>query len=356
MAARGSDDAKHEYFPLFDYARLALAMTVAMAHSHLFPANYLGDLSVRVFFALSGWLIGGILYDSASKDIVRFYFNRVARIWIPYFFAVALLFGVSLLKEPADLHFFEYLFYDATFTHNLFIVPRIAEIFSDLPLGGTNNHFWTLSVEEQFYLFAPVIIILMRGGRSPLFWAAVALVAWASGQFASIAFGVLAVVVRRRYGDWHLRLPSQAGLFIGLIASWAVIHFELAPYRFASPVFSICLVLLLARKGPASRIGAFAGGISYPLYLNHWVGIFAANELLQAIPSIGFVGQQLVSAFGNLGLASVLYVAIDLQVKKRRSQFYTPAFGRICTMLAFGSIAVGIIGGLVIMALRASAA
>ena len=104
------DHLKAAYFPYFDWLRLTLAMTVALVHDGLPIDTNAANFAVQVFFALSGWLIGGILLNSQRKDLPRFYFNRAARIWIPYYFSVGLLFAVSLLKEPIDWEWLEYLF------------------------------------------------------------------------------------------------------------------------------------------------------------------------------------------------------------------------------------------------------
>ena len=73
-----------EYFPAFDWLRLILAMTVALAHDGLPMDHRAANFAVQVFFALSGWLIGGILFDSDRGKLPRFYFNRATRIWAPY--------------------------------------------------------------------------------------------------------------------------------------------------------------------------------------------------------------------------------------------------------------------------------
>jgi hypothetical protein len=56
----------HKHYPAFDYLRIVLAIVVAVGHSGLIVWEPAGNYSVQVFFALSGWLIGGILLRSAA--------------------------------------------------------------------------------------------------------------------------------------------------------------------------------------------------------------------------------------------------------------------------------------------------
>src|SRR5689334_22655160 len=114
------DPSINTYYPAFDYLRIVLAMLVAAGHSKLVLWEQTGNYSVQIFFALSGWLIGNILLQSNARDLPRFYFNRAARIWIPYFVAIILLMIASLLKEKITEKWIEIFFYDVTFVYNFF--------------------------------------------------------------------------------------------------------------------------------------------------------------------------------------------------------------------------------------------
>lgn len=341
------------YFPAFDWMRLVLAMTVALAHDGVPMDSHAANFAVQVFFALSGWLIGGILFDSDRKSLPRFYFNRATRIWAPYYFSVALIFAVSLLKEPLDAHWLEYLFYDLTYTHNWFISPRILEIQNDLPLQGTTNHFWSLSVEEQFYLIAPLLILFLKWGRSPVLWGAVALFAVALQTFyGAIALGVFAVTLQRRVGDWHVNGAAPLLIAAALVLCVVIYTKWNGAYYFAAPPAAVLIVLLLARAGPKAKLAAFVGGISYPLYLNHWLGIFISHEIAQALPFVGKYTAVAIGAVLNIAIASVLFIAIDEQVRKRRGQWYSESRGKTAAIVAYGLVAIGAVGGLVFAVAR----
>src|SRR6266508_6836356 len=80
--------AKLSSYPLFDWLRFVLASAVVLGHTKIITWSPAGNLSVQVFFALSGWLIGGILLETKRDELPRFFFNRTTRIWLPYFFAI----------------------------------------------------------------------------------------------------------------------------------------------------------------------------------------------------------------------------------------------------------------------------
>ena len=99
----------------------------------------------------------------------------------------------------------EIVFYDFTSVFNLFGLPQIRQYQWAMPLDGTGGHFWSVNAEEQFYLLAPLVLVLLpsRHGRRVITWIVIALVAWVSRCYASIAFGVLAAVVAESL--WGLR-------------------------------------------------------------------------------------------------------------------------------------------------------
>lgn len=258
-------------WPLFDPLRFALASTVALAHFGVIQHHHAGNFAVQVFFALSGWLIGGILLRTDRKALPRFFYNRVMRIWIPYFLAVVALYAVGAAKTGTGNGFFRFLFYDLTFTHNWFI-PKVPDVLSRMPLQGTGAHFWSLAVEEQFYLGAPLLVVLLGWGRSPVVWVAIFLLQFVllDGWYGSVSLGVGAAALRTRYGDWHERPGAVLGLLAIAVTSLVAIVTGVVPYAYATCVLAISIVLLCARRGPRSKgLLTFLGAMSFPMYLNH---------------------------------------------------------------------------------------
>jgi len=313
----------------------------------------IGSLGVQCFFAMSGWLIGGILLRSDRSSLPKFFFGRVTRIWIPYFAALVLLYGSSLIKEgpEAFLRWWPFLVFDSTFTRWWFAeYPSLAMADSLMPFRGTGWHFWSISVEEQFYLAAPLIITLVRYGRSPLLWGLTAAVlTLTQSGFAAVAVGVFAATLQQEFPYWYLR-PMATVLIAAATALCAVLLFGLHA-KLMYPLVGCGVMLLSAIPGPRFAFAEFVGGISYPLYLNHWIGLFVAASIVKrgSLPGdwqgpLGYVLAVIVAA--------LLYVAIDRVVMRHRSTFYTERVGRWCTVGAYVNMAAGVVFGVILFALR----
>jgi peptidoglycan/LPS O-acetylase OafA/YrhL len=337
-----------EYYPYFDWLRILLASVVMLAHEEVIPTYGPSYVAVQVFFALSGWLIGGILLKTPPAGLPRFYFNRVARIWGPYYAALAILIGVSLLRDPITPKWSEFVYYKCTFVYNAFGPPQLEKHRQDMPLEGSGNHFWSVNAEEQFYLVAPLLLVVASPliGRSICTWIAISLLSWYFiPLYASIAMGVTAAVVVSKAGSIHLKGIARlilavvvVGAAYGLIAGWKL--------EVLVPPLSIAVVLLLATLGQPTRLGAIAGGISYPLYLNHWLGAFVAHAALKPIGLRDSAVSHVLSITFSLFFAYFMYRLVDRPLLKRRSQYFTPARGRAAMLVAYGLVIVGLIVGL----------
>jgi peptidoglycan/LPS O-acetylase OafA/YrhL len=339
------------YYPLFNYLRMILALTVAMYHAHVFEWERAGVLAVEVFFALSGFLIGGILMKMAPAELPRFFFNRSARIWIPYFVAVALLIVASIARDDITNKWVEIVFYKATFSYDFFGPPQLAEYASQMPLAGTGNHFWSICAEEQFYLFAPLLLVLMpaRIGRSPWIWLAMYLgqvIINPNGLFAGITLGVLGAIMKERFGAWYTQPRAAWTLAVIVVLSGASMLLHDATFFYSSPIFANSLVLLAAQPGKQDAIGDYLGGLSYPLYLNHWIGLVIANEIYQRFGDPEGTVNHTTGVFFSVLVSAILYQCVDVQVRKYRDRMYTAARGKLAAGVGYILVITGLAVGL----------
>lgn len=342
-----SVETRNSYYPAFDYLRITLAGTVAAGHAGLSLWSESGNYSVQVFFALSGWLIGGILLKSEVDDLPKFYFNRAARIWIPYFVAIGLLMAASLLKDRVTSKWIEIFFFDITFVYNFFGPPQLAAHAHEMPLDATGNHFWSICAEEQFYLLAPFLITVIPFGRRVWFWFAVTALAFASpwsGYFAAISLGVTAAVSIAVWPAWHIKYRAPIIVLAGVLFLCTVT--ATLPYWIAAPLSAICIVLALARNGAVSRFGAFLGGVSFPLYLNQWIGVFVVNAIARHFGWQIGVSSKLASLVLSFVVAASLFLTIDRTVKVYRDQFFTKQRGVALAITGLSLVTIGAIGSL----------
>jgi peptidoglycan/LPS O-acetylase OafA/YrhL len=340
------------YYGWFDWLRLAAALLVLLSHEGIFNWDQAGNFGVQVFFALSGWLIGGILCKTERPALKRFYFNRALRIWSPYLLALAFLLAGSLLHDHITSKWIEIVFYKLTFTYNLFGTPQLAHSVALFPLQGTGNHFWSVNAEEQFYLLAPLLLVVLprKFGRSVILWTILAVLALIAHIYASIVFGVLAAVCAHRFGAFNnTRWCRLASLLVALAATGALIAG--VDYELAVPFCALGIVLFLAIPAAQSRLGEFAGGISYPLYLNAWVAAFAVNLVSKHLHLSKIVHLAAIT-ISALAFAAILYHFFDRRILTLRQRFYTPRRATFAMATAYGAMILGCSVGLVLLFLR----
>jgi peptidoglycan/LPS O-acetylase OafA/YrhL len=132
-------------------------------------ANHLalGELGVRVFFVISGFLITGLLLKELDKNqhirLGRFYFRRTMRIFPPYY-----AFVLALVVLQA-MGWVELLGGDVW--HALIYTSNYHPVRS-----WYTGHTWSLAVEEQFYLLWPAVLLLARRRRGLMIAAALILI------------------------------------------------------------------------------------------------------------------------------------------------------------------------------------
>lgn len=260
-----------------------------------------GSVGVGCFFTLSGFLISGILLESFDANIESkgavwrdFYVRRLLRL-VPAYYAVILalvLLGIAPIADSWPWHI--------AYLTNVWIA-----------FGHPDNVFWSLSVEEQFYLFWPFVIAftprrwLLHAifgiiGFSLLFKLSVWLAGFNTrdvnrllfGNLVLLCAGCLLAVVSYRGGrancfEWYsggraraFRTLALAGL-AGAVLSWLVFPKEGGLVRYFTNdllcgVFYAWIVLQAAMGIGGrlqavfdSRILQYVGRISYGLYLVH---------------------------------------------------------------------------------------
>lgn len=293
----------------------AVAIGCVVAY-HFWPAALpAGFVGVDVFFVVSGFLITGLLLRDAERfDRIRlrtFYMRRIRRI-LPAALVVLTLSAVATLVFVPRIEwraFLQQILSSALYVENWHLA-RDSQIPARADLESTPvQHFWSLSVEEQFYLVWPLLIVLAlwlatRSGRRRLdvIAAVLAVTTLASfvhgtiltledhnlAYFSTLAraweFGVggLLALAPQVTGERLRRtraLAGWAGLAVIAVAALTFTDGEAFPGSIALlPVLGTAAVIWGGMpRGPLSLAPVAAlgpvqwfGGISYSLYLWHW--------------------------------------------------------------------------------------
>ncbi len=149
--------------PGLDGLRAIAILLVFASHSDLIEFGWVG---VQLFFVLSGFLITGILLDMkdslpAGQYFTKFYGRRFLRIFPLYYFYLAVMtvvaYGLILagFRENYMHIFFRQVWYAVLYVYDFFYrVPWFQP-------SQFLDHFWSLAVEEQFYIIWPVLLLLV---------------------------------------------------------------------------------------------------------------------------------------------------------------------------------------------------
>jgi peptidoglycan/LPS O-acetylase OafA/YrhL len=115
-----------------------------------------GGQGVSLFFGLTGFLISRLLIrefkDRGTIDVKSFYFRRILRIWPLYFVFILLCSSLNILSKSPTLTYRE-VPYLLTFSYNW-------GVLLDKITGSMASITWSISIEEQIYLFFPLLFIL----------------------------------------------------------------------------------------------------------------------------------------------------------------------------------------------------
>jgi peptidoglycan/LPS O-acetylase OafA/YrhL len=300
------------YRPEIDGLRaIAVAAVVAFhAKLGLTPGGFVG---VDVFFVISGYLITSLIMadiDAGRFSILTFYERRIRRIFPALLAVIAACLVVGYWRMTPDD--FVLLGRNAMaalgFHSNYWLAGRAGYFMPDaatLPL----LHTWSLGVEEQFYVLAPLVLLLGAGrGRRTLGWvfwpllaAGIAVSAAGVTRNPDTAFYLLQTrafelmigvalglsLVPRIASRMAREALSAAGLLM-IAAAMALYSFETAFPGFAAllPCVGAALLIHAAREGESLTIVGrmlatppfvAIGLISYSLYLWHWP-LFAFAE------------------------------------------------------------------------------
>ncbi|AEH87608.1 MULTISPECIES: acyltransferase family protein [Mesorhizobium] len=300
----------------------ALAVGGVVAYHFGVTALPGGFAGVDIFFVISGWLITTHLMQEITEtgrlDLWRFYARRARRLLPAALFVilVTLAVGYFILAPQEQALYSRGAMYASAYAINLWLLRWSFDYFAADALSNPFIHFWSLSVEEQFYLVWPTLLLLaawLRPGRrtavavigvaglasfAACLWLTRLSPAWAfyfsplrAWEFAAGGLATLAPTALCRP---QLR-AAQGWLGLALIAAAYLCLSEDLPFPgwyALLPVAGTVLVLLSGAgeqeltgwRAPAAALSLpplqWIGALSYSLYLWHWPVIVYAQMLV----------------------------------------------------------------------------
>lgn len=157
---------KTKYLPSIDSLRAIAVIAVIIYH---IDANYLpgGFLGVDLFFVLSGYLISSLIIkeykSTGTVNLYNFYVRRARRLLPAVYFMITVvliiitLFNGVLLKKSYLDALFGYIY-----SSNWWYIFHKLDYFDSFGLQSPFKHLWSLAIEEQFYMFFPLIFLIFN--------------------------------------------------------------------------------------------------------------------------------------------------------------------------------------------------
>ena len=306
-----------------------------------------------MFFLLSGFLITGILLEAREKPhyFRNFFVRRVLRIFPLYYGVLLVLFLIHPAWGRAAG--------GASSPRWLWLYASNIEMaVKDGWTYGYLSHFWSLAVEEQYYIFWPFIVLAVRPRRLLAVCAALGvfsfvlrIVLTAGSRNAIGAYvltpcqldplaagGALAVLVRQRPLERYRTLARCfviASLAIYFLFGWHRMGMMSRPLLVFRPLVSCFLfggILLLAigesgffRSVLGARPFTFLGKYSYGIYVFHHILVPVFRD---GFPS-GAIGRRIGSYLGGIAVSTLLSILGSLVLAIASYELYEKRFLRL---------------------------
>lgn len=353
-------DSKLAYRPDIDGLRAVAVLSVVFCHAGFHcPGGFVG---VDVFFVISGYLIAGLILKELKQGtftLTNFWERRIRRIVPPLVVVVmATLVASWFILMPADFAAFGKSVAGLALLASNVQFWKSIDYFDNAAEEKPLLHTWSLSVEEQFYIFVPVFLLLLakrsKLNRAFLLLAAAAVVsfglsifwthrhpttnfyllptrAWELFAGALLAFSPKCGIEKKK---WLLELLASAGMAMILVPCF--VYDAKTPFPGLTalpPVLGSALLIWVGASTAgfswigrtlASRPVVFVGLISYSLYLWHWP-LFSLTRYLSAKAPITAVWWLLIAASVVLATISWRFVETPFrrrQVLANRSQLF----------------------------------
>ncbi|TCK62362.1 acyltransferase family protein [Seleniivibrio woodruffii] len=328
-----------------DGLRSVAIIPVVLYHAgmNMFSGGFIG---VDVFFVISGYLITSIILNDIEKDkfsISQFYFRRIKRIFPAlYFFLTVTTLFCFFFYLPEDFRAYGKSLFGSVFFISNIVFWRESGYFDTSSEMKPLLHTWSLSVEEQFYIFYPVMLLILAkyfkkrysGAVIVVFILSFMLSIFATPKAASASFyllptrawelmlgALLALNVLPQTNNFKLlNIASLCGITMVLIGVFAYDQSTLFPGIAALlPCGGTALIIYSgisdSQKPFINRLLSFKlfviiGLVSYSWYLWHWALFAFKNYYHGVLRDMFFLSTPFLIVL-SLVLAFVSYFVIE---------------------------------------------
>ena len=339
---------KWSYRPALDGARALAVYLVLLFHSGMTLVGG-GFVGVDLFFVLSGFLVTNVLLSEVDRTgsirLGRFYARRVRRLLpaaVVVIVAAAAMF-VLVASVVRRLAFVGDARSALLYYANWHFLGQSNDYFATTLDRSPYLHFWSLSIEEQFYLVFPLVLLgLIAASRrrpwalpvglgvlaalsvaSQLYWMTAdpnhAYYGTDARLYQLLAGALLAVLVRSRpTGRWSAWL-GPAGLALTLLTASDLLDVAPTWRGFLITLAGAMLIVgLMGERGLVARMFAlsapvYLGKISYGTYLWHWPVLLVLRELFDIRPLV----LSIIGAALSTGLAALSYELYEMPLRRR---------------------------------------
>jgi peptidoglycan/LPS O-acetylase OafA/YrhL len=330
--------ATRERIDQFDGLRALAFLGVFLHHGMKVPLLWMG---VDLFFVLSGFLITRNLLVLREQATTRsafavFFYRRLLRIIPPYYAALTLVLVITPIESDRIPWFYAF----ASNVHDSIHGP----------IEGSLSSFWSIAVEEQFYIVWPWLVLFVPRRILPVtFVGFIVIATGARYAFGSVGFdavyrlticrmdllaaGALLALIDLRDPDWFERQRGRlltcgvlaVGLFVVLSISTRSFRtsmnhplFNIVGFALSAVFFTAVLAYVRSGKGWATaalrhRVLVYIGKISYMSYLLHELALNLAGRLELPRAPTAAIGLTL-----TLGLASVSWYVLEQPLQRLR--------------------------------------
>ena len=289
--------------------RAVAAILVTVFHAHLVPGGFIG---VDIFYVISGYLITGLILreieNTGTLDLRSFYQRRIKRLLPTSVFVlfVTAIFAWILFPPITRDALGRDLFAAATYISNYLFAWWENDYQNLNATPSPFIHYWSLAVEEQFYIVWPLFILfLARYGKKVIF-AGIAITTLLSLLFSiyltqvapiwafyslptrawELGFGALLLFLPET--KKKIRILPWLGFFGIALSSFNFNENTAFPGKNALvPVLATVFLMASIKYWPPlfndlanSRLSQWLGALSYPLYLWHWPALVLPSSAL----------------------------------------------------------------------------